>query len=179
MVRMSRPCSFRLHFSPPFHKRRVKNTAFSIRYAMVQSTINSQCGQLQSARSHAIRSTFQARFSSASDTWLLSTRNSSVLWQYSPGYRVTRCWDVTEMDRGVRVCEITAQLGRCCSLGSGLIVNGQPVHWNSRGLQTTVFSPAADVQVKVNSSGLRVSSKILWKDWTCFLCVKGTLKLVT
>lgn len=68
-------------FPPCFHQLQMQNpstmgvddelemmsTAFSMRDAMVQSTINSQCGQLQSARSHAIKSKFQARFSSAFD----------------------------------------------------------------------------------------------------------------
>lgn len=73
MVRMSQARRF---FPPSFSPRpstmgvndelKMMSSAFSIRDAMVQSTINFQCGQLQSAHSHTIRSKFQARFSSTS-----------------------------------------------------------------------------------------------------------------
>lgn len=46
---------------------------------MVQSTINSQCGQLQSACSHAIRSKFQARFRSVYYVVSPSTRSKGVM----------------------------------------------------------------------------------------------------
>lgn len=46
-------------------KFKIMSMAFSMWAAMIQSTINSQCGQLQPARSHAIRSKFQAWFSPA------------------------------------------------------------------------------------------------------------------
>lgn len=77
---------------------------------MVQSTINSQCGRLQSARSHAISSTFQAQFSSAFDVVSLSTQVQGC--DVSTLQVITARDGSDEIDRGVRVCEITAQLQR-------------------------------------------------------------------
>lgn len=53
--------------------------AFSMQASMVQSTINSRCGQLQSARSPAIRSKFQAWFGTVSDMVSLSMRYEGVM----------------------------------------------------------------------------------------------------
>lgn len=55
------------------------SAAFSMQATIVQSTINSQCGQLQSACSRAIRSKFQARFGSVFDMVSLSMRYETVM----------------------------------------------------------------------------------------------------
>lgn len=109
---------------------------------MVQSTINSQCGQLQSARSHAISSTFQAQFSSAFDVVSLSTQVQGVMSVHCRLSRLRR----NRWDRPGCPCvwdhRTAAEV--ICSAASGLIVNGRNWHRNSIFLQNPAFPPTVD-----------------------------------
>lgn len=114
---------------------KIVSIAFSMQATMVQSTINSQCGQLQSARSRAIRSKFQAWFCSVSDMVCLSMRYEGVM---TVQFCLLGC-EMAEMEL------MTAQLERWSAPAApGLIVNGWTWYWNSIYLHTAAFPPNAD-----------------------------------
>lgn len=75
-----------------------KIMSFYMQGTMIQSTINSQCGQLQSASSHAIKSKFQAWFSSTFIVVSPSVHFQSVMSVWLSGY------EMDKINPGVHEC---------------------------------------------------------------------------
>lgn len=152
------------------------STAFSLWDATVQSTINSQCGQLQSARSHAIRSKFQAWFSSAFELVSLSTQFQSVMtahfWlsgremagmELMRSTRVSVCvWD--HCTAGEVICSCCFRFDCKWSILT-LKLNRPSYPCVSYTSCQTCFgnsSPLQSVQLKINPSRLDVSSFVIY-----------------
>lgn len=131
-----------------WHGLKVENYVFNVYEwgAMIQSTINSQCGQLQSAHGHAIKWKFQAQFSSAWFPWACTSRVLQYVTQYSLVVRLRDSWD----QPWVCMCACVCERAHCtageviCSAALGFLINGQISCWNSIVLQTPVFPPTAD-----------------------------------
>lgn len=185
MVRMSQACihldfssslspNVSLDFRYKSHPRkgldgqlRMMSAAFSVRGRyMVQSTINSQCGRLQSARSHAISSTFQAQFSSAFDVVSLSTQVRGVMSVYTAGYRGPR-WIRWDRPGCPRVWDHRTAAEVICSAASGLIVNGRTRHRNAIFLQNPAFPPTVDEDALETQV---LCSLLSWTELSSFEC---------